>query len=265
MQNFPEIMGILNVTPDSFSDGGKFLDKNHAIEHCLEMIEDGADIIDIGGESSRPGAKEVSLVEEIDRVIPIINEIRKQNKEIKISIDTTKYEVAKLAIECGANIINDISGLNNDERLAELSSRYNCPLIIMHIQGNPRTMQKNPFYNNVVQEVYDIIKDKINLARSFGVKEIIADVGVGFGKTFEHNVELLKNIAKFKELDVPLLLGISRKSFIVDITDISEPAERDIATAFIHSILLNENIEIIRVHNVKLISLLKKIYFYLKK
>lgn len=265
MNDFPKIMGILNVTPDSFSDGGKYFETSKAIEHALMMIDDGADIIDIGGESTRPGAEEVPIDEEIKRIEPVISGIRRHNKEVTISIDTRKYEVAKIALESGANIINDISGLTNDIRILELGKEFNCSLIIMHIQGTPKTMQNNPYYNNVVEEVFNFLNEKINICRNFGVHNIIADVGIGFGKNYEHNIELLRNIAKFKELNVPLLLGISRKSFIGKMTGIVEPENRDIPTALIHALLLNKSIDIIRVHNVKLLSVLKIIYESLKK
>ena len=254
---FPKIMGILNVTPDSFSDGGKFFNPEIATQYALQMIEDGADIIDIGGESTRPGAAVVSLEDELNRTIPIIREIKRLKPETQISIDTTKYEVAKQAVEGGANIINDISGLKSDVRLAELAAEYSVSLCIMHIQGTPRTMQSNPVYENVVQDVYNFLNKQTELATSLGVKDVICDVGIGFGKTIEHNLELLRNLDKFKSLGTKLLLGISRKSFIGKLLNIEKPEERDVATTLIHSILLKNDIDIIRVHNVKLISQLR--------
>jgi len=254
---FPKIMGILNVTPDSFSDGGKFFNNEIAVQHALQMIEDGADIIDIGGESTRPGAAEVSLEDELNRTIPIIRELKRLKPETVISIDTTKYEVAKQAVEAGASIINDISGLKTDIRLAELAAKYNVSICIMHIQGTPRTMQSNPFYKNVVDDIYNFLNEKKEFALSLGVKDIICDVGIGFGKTVEYNLELLRNLDRFKSLGTKLLLGISRKSFIGKLLNIEKPEDRDIATAMIHSILLKHDIDIIRVHNVKLISQLR--------
>ncbi len=264
MNTFPKIMGILNVTPDSFSDGGSFFDTNHAVKKGLSLIENGASILDIGGESTRPGAAEVSIEDEIARVVPVIKQIREECHATPISIDTTKYEVAKAALDAGANIINDISGLTFDERLADLAAEYNATLIIMHIQGQPRNMQNNPQYNDVVNNVLDWLKDKIDLARSKGVKDIIADVGIGFGKTFEHNITLLREHDRFLELEVPLLLGISRKSFIGQAMGIDQPIDRDIPTAFFHSVLLDKKIDIIRVHNVELHNSLKKIITILK-
>lgn len=258
--NFPLIMGIVNVTPDSFSDGGIYFDKSKAIEHSLELINQGADIIDIGGESTRPGAKDVSEIDEIKRVVPIIEEIKNQNKNIKISIDTTKYCVALEAIKAGADIINDISGLTFEPKLAELASKYDKELIIMHIKGEPRTMQLNPYYEDVVSEIYNFLFDKINFAKNLGVKNVIADVGIGFGKNLNHNLTLLKNLDKFADLEVPMLLGISRKSFINHLLKIENPQERDLASLMIHSLLLNQKVDIIRVHNVQNIKMLKDLY-----
>ncbi len=259
MFRFPKIMGILNVTPDSFSDGGAFFDTQNAIRQGLSLIEKGADILDIGGESTRPGASEVPLSDEITRVVPVISAIRKECAATPISIDTTKYEVAKAALDAGANIINDISGLTYDTRLAELAAEYGATLVIMHIQGKPRTMQNNPVYQDLIHEIKTWLRDKIDFARSKGVKEIIADVGIGFGKTIEHNISLLQNHDEFLALGVPLLLGISRKSFIGKTLSLENPLERDIPTALIHALLLDKKIDIIRVHDVELHNTLKKI------
>lgn len=258
-------MGILNVTPDSFSDGGNNLSFDDAISHCDKMISDGADIIDIGGESTRPGASEVSKELEIKRVIPIIKHISQKHPDIDISIDTSKYEVAKQAVTAGANIINDVTGLANDPEIAELAAENDTALVIMHMQGTPRNMQKNPTYNNVVDDIFNFLKKQIEFAKNIGVRNIYADFGIGFGKTLEHNIELLRNINKFKELDASLLLGISRKSFIGMLTDIEIPAQRDISTALIHAILLNDGIDVIRVHNVELHGLLRRLFNSLKK
>lgn len=259
---FPKIMSIINSTPDSFSDGGNY-DINHLTEKALKEIEDGADIIDIGGESTRPGALPVSIDEEINRTIPLIQNIRKYNKNIPISLDTTKYDVAIEAIKYNINILNDISGLTNDIRLGQLARDHNLEYIIMHKKGTPKDMQINPTYNNLLQEIYDFFSNQINLANQLKIKKIYLDVGIGFGKTFEHNIELLKNLDRFSKLGYPLLLGISRKSFIGKMLDISEPKNRDVATALIHSLLLDKNIEIIRVHNAKIHSELRTIYEYL--
>jgi dihydropteroate synthase len=263
-RDFPKIMGILNVTPDSFSDGGLYFDKENAIRQGLKLIEDGAEILDIGGESTRPGAAEVSISDELNRVIPVITEISKLKPGIPISIDTTKYEVAKEAVYAGAKIINDISGLDNDRRIAELAAQKNLCLILMHIQGTPRTMQKNPFYNNVIEDILNILKKKIEFARELGVKSISADIGIGFGKTLEHNLLLLKYHDRFRELGTPLVVGLSRKTFIGKLLDIEEPSERDFPTVLIHALLLYNNIDIIRVHDVSNICVLKKIFLAFK-
>lgn len=252
-------MGIVNVTPDSFSDGGEYLLGESAISHAIQLIDEGADLLDIGGESSRPGAEPVSADEEMKRVIPVIEGIRKQNSEIPISIDTVKYAVAEAALKAGATIINDVSGLEYDVRIAHLAAQYKAEMILMHMQGSPRSMQDNPQYRNVITEVLQNLKDKIRLAKSFGVKKIMADVGIGFGKTTEHNWILLKNHTRFAELNVPMVLGISRKSFIGKTIGIENPKERDAATAMIHALLINSGVDIVRVHNVKLLKQLKLI------
>lgn len=253
-------MGILNVTPDSFSDGGKFFDTDNAIEWGLKLLDDGADIIDIGGESTRPNAEPVPEEEEIKRVLPVIRGILKKRPKAFISIDTMKYEVAKLAIESGVKMINNVSGLQTDVRFAQLASDYDVALVIMHMKGTPATMQNNPIYNNVVDEVYNFLDEKIKLAKSFGVREIYADVGIGFGKTIQHNWELLKNLEKFHSLNIPLLLGISRKSFIGKTLGIEKPKDRDLPTLLLHSLLLEKNVDIIRVHNVIQFKYLKVLY-----
>jgi len=258
--DFPKIMGVLNVTPDSFSDGGKFYSFENAVAQGLKLLDDGADILDIGGESTRPGADSVSEDEELNRVVPVIEHIRKVKPDAVISIDTTKYNVAKVAVDAGATIINDISGLDFDTSLAKLATEKNLTLILMHMQGTPRTMQENPEYNDVFQDIYKILESKIEKAKSIGVKSIIADAGIGFGKTYEQNITLLKNYDKFKSLGVPLCLGLSRKTFIGKMTGITDPSQRDIPTILIHALLLNQDIDIIRVHNVELMSMLRKVY-----
>lgn len=263
LAKFPKIMGIVNVTPDSFSDGGDFYTIDKAFKHSLKLIEQGADILDIGGESTRPGAEAVSTEEEVRRVVPLVERIRESNRNIQISIDTTKYEVAKQALKSGADFINDISGLTFDPRLAELSGEYKKPIIIMHMRGTPRTMQENPAYDNVVEDVFSELADKICQAKNLGAFQVIADVGIGFGKTKEHNWELLKHHQRFEDLGVELLLGISRKSFIHKTFDIENPKNRDLETVLIHSILLKDSIDYIRVHNVAYHKRLKDIYFNL--
>lgn len=247
-----KIMGILNVTPDSFSDGMKYFDQDKAVQHCLEMIKDGADIIDIGGESSRPGADPVSLEEEISRVIPIVKAIR-QKSDIPISVDTYKSEVAEKAILAGASIINDISGLRFDDKMINVLQKYpNIPIIIMHMKGTPKNMQKNPTYVDVIEEITEFFNERLNFCKTNGISEnrIIIDPGIGFGKRLEDNLKIIKNIYQFKSLGVPVLLGTSRKSFINQIYE-STPEERENGTLATTAIAVQNEIEFVRVHNVK--------------
>jgi dihydropteroate synthase len=209
------LMGVLNVTPDSFSDGGLFFDRKSAISHGLDMVEEGADIIDIGGESTRPGSKPLELEEELRRVIPVIESLAKEVK-IPISIDTYKSTVAQKAIEAGAQIINDISGLHFDPSLAQVAAREDIPLVLMHIRGTPETMQKDVRYGSLFSEIIQYLKDSIQLAENAGLdpRQIIIDPGIGFGKTVEDNLLIIKNLFEFCILGKPILLGTSRKSFI---------------------------------------------------
>jgi dihydropteroate synthase len=209
------LMGVLNVTPDSFSDGGLFFDKEKAITHGIRMVEEGADILDIGGESTRPGSKPLELEEELRRVIPVIESLSKE-VEVPISIDTYKSAVAQRAIEAGAEIINDISALRFDPNLVQVAVRENTPLILMHIRGTPETMQKNIYYESLFSEILQYLKGSIQMAESAGVapQQIIVDPGIGFGKTVEDNLLIIKNLFEFRILGKPILLGTSRKSFI---------------------------------------------------
>lgn len=257
---FPQIMGVVNVTPDSFSDGGLYAEPAAAIEHALQLVEEGADILDIGGESSRPGAEPVPVEEELRRVIPVIEGVRRHCPHVPISVDTTKYEVAAAALEAGATMLNDISALRFDPRMGELAARANVPVVLMHMQGTPRTMQLNPHYEDVVAEVKAFLRERIAYARSLGIQSVIADVGIGFGKTVEHNWELLRRHREFLELGVPLLLGISRKSFLGKTLGIEEPRQRDCATALLHALLLESGVSIIRVHNVALLVQLRRLW-----
>jgi dihydropteroate synthase len=255
--HFPSIAGIVNVTPDSFSDGGQFGNSGLAVAHALQLVQQGADLLDIGGESTRPGAAEVSVQEELDRVIPVIEGIRQQNADIPISIDTRKSQVAEQALTAGATIINDVSAGMADVNMFSVAAKHECPIILMHMQGTPATMQNEPVYDNVVATVFDFLHDRINEARAAGVENIIADVGIGFGKTLEHNLELLRSHSVFQHLGVPLMLGISRKRFLGAICGIDNPAERDTATALCHALLLNSGAAFVRVHNVSMIVQLK--------
>ena len=246
------VMGIVNVTPDSFSDGGKFFSPEVAISHASKLIAQGADIIDIGGESTRPGAEQVSESEELKRVIPVIDKIRTDNPTILISIDTTKASVAKHAVEAGADIINDVSGLSFDNNMIGIVESFNIPVVIMHMKGNPQNMQLNPEYKDIVNEILDFFKMKIKIAIQSGINRsmIILDPGIGFGKTVEHNFELLSRLNEFNVLELPIMIGPSRKSFIGITLDLP-PEDRLEGTAAAVSAGVMNGASIVRVHDVK--------------
>lgn len=247
----PVVMGILNVTPDSFSDGGKFQGFDQAICHVQEMVEAGATIIDVGGESTRPGSVPVSVKDECNRVIPVLQNVIPKYPDTFFSIDTTKYEVAKESLELGAHIINDISGLQIEPRLADLSAEFDVPLVIMHSKGNPKTMQVDPVYDDVVKEVETFFSEQIELAKSRGATKIILDPGIGFGKKLEHNLQLLANLDLFKRFGYPILVGASRKSMISFLLGKRSVAERLPGTLAIHYDSMIRGARIIRVHDVK--------------
>ena len=245
------IMGVLNVTPDSFADGGRYLKKEKAIEHALAMAGDGADIIDIGGESTRPYSKKISLDEELDRVIPVIQALRQELK-IPISIDTCKAEVARQALGAGASIINDISALRFDPEMILIAAEAGVPVVLMHIKGTPSDMQVNPTYDDLIPEIIDFLKNAIDHAVKGGIKKemIIVDPGIGFGKSFDHNLDIIKGLAAFSSLERPVLLGTSRKAFIGHILD-KEADERDTGTMATIAAGVMNGAKIVRVHNVK--------------
>lgn len=244
------LMGVLNVTPDSFSDGGLFFDKDKAVAHGLKMVEEGADIIDIGGESTRPGSKRLGTEEELRRVLPVIEALSKKT-DVPISIDTYKSEVARKAIECGAEIINDISGLHFDPDLAYVAANENTPLILMHIRGTPETMQNDIHYDSLFSEILAYLKEGIRRAESAGVhpEQIIVDPGIGFGKTLEDNLLLIKHLSEFRVLGKLILLGTSRKSFIGKILD-TQPDQRLEGTLSSIAIGVLNGAHIIRSHDV---------------
>lgn len=246
----PVAMGVLNITPDSFSDGGRFYDHDRALTHIREMIEAGASIIDVGGESTRPGAEIVSTGDELERVIPVLEEALGRYPDILFSIDTTKFEVAHKALEIGTHIVNDVSGLQKEPRLAELCAEFDAALVIMHSQGDPKTMQANPYYEDVVKEVKQFLEEKTAYARQAGVQTIIIDPGIGFGKTLEHNLQLLANLETFKTSDTPLMVGASRKSMIGAVTGRKDPGDRLAGTLAIHYDAMLRGANIIRVHDV---------------
>ena len=250
----PLIMGILNVTPDSFSDGGKFSDVNEAISQVKRMILEGVDIIDIGGESTRPGSEPVSPAEQQQRVIPVITAIRQEiNSDILISIDTTSSRVAKVALEAGANIINDVSAGLEDPEILKVAATFQVPIILMHRQGTPKTMQDNPYYDDVVPEVINTLLTQIASAIQSGIqkKNILIDPGIGFGKRKQDNLELLAHLDKFVALGFPVLLGTSRKRFMGTICNVSEPAELVTATAVTTALGVMAGVQLFRVHDVK--------------
>jgi dihydropteroate synthase len=244
------LMGVLNITPDSFSDGGKFLDRNKAVEQGLQMAKDGAAIIDVGPESTRPGSEPVPPSEQIRRAIPVIEKLAKKTL-VGISIDTTNYEVANAALDAGANIINDITALA-DERMAQLAAKRKVPVILMHMQGTPRTMQVKPKYKNVVTAVLKFLLTKAKHAEKFGIpkERIFIDPGIGFGKTVEHNLKLLANIDKFVKTGFRVLVGPSRKRFIGKLTGKENPADRTFGTAAAVALCASAGVSIIRVHDV---------------
>ena len=247
----PKIMGILNVTPDSFSDGGNFSSAASGVTHAREMIGAGADILDIGGESTRPGAKEVELDEEIRRTEPVIRAIRSESA-IPISIDTRKAPVGKAALDAGANLINDVAAFSFDPELATVAAQNRAPVCLMHAQGSPEDMQKDPNYDDVLLDVFDYLQSRIEFAESLGISRdrIVVDPGIGFGKTQDHNLRLLKSISTFHGLGCPILLGASRKRFIgtignAPIADKRAPGSMAVALAGV-----SQGVQILRVHDV---------------
>jgi dihydropteroate synthase len=244
------VMGVLNITPDSFSDGGLFLEPAKAIEHGLLMAKQGADIIDVGGESSRPGAEAVPLDEELRRVIPVIAGLASR-LEIPVSVDTYKAQVAEQAIEAGAQMINDISGLRFDSQMPAVAARFDTPLIIMHIKGNPKTMQQAPHYDNVMGEIIASLREKIERAEQHGVDphQVIVDPGIGFGKRVQDNLSILNRLDELAILERPILIGTSRKSFIGAVLK-QEVDERAIGTLATVAVSVLKGAHIVRVHDV---------------
>lgn len=256
----PHIMGILNVTPDSFSDGGNYLDTNNAVKHALQMIEDGATIIDIGGESTRPGASNVDVEEELERVIPVVKELAKCN--VKLSIDTSEPEVIKQAVQAGAHIWNDVRALSRPKAL-ETASTLGVPVIMMHMRGEPTTMNDLAHYNNVVGDVLFELQKRIKIALEAGIKKenIILDPGFGFAKDTQHNVELLDGLWHFKQLGYPILAGLSRKRFIGAIT---QHEDRVIGSVVGHLLCVQQGASIVRTHDVKAMSDALKVWKVMK-
>ncbi|NQT95593.1 MAG: dihydropteroate synthase [Candidatus Omnitrophica bacterium] len=245
------IMGVLNVTPDSFSDGGRYPSTRAACERALEMESEGADIIDIGGESTRPGSLAVPAEEEIKRVLPVLKGL-KGKLRIPVSVDTKKSKVAEAVLKEGAAIINDVSGLRADKNIASLCAKYSAGLVIMHMKGNPRTMQKRPYYKDLLKEIKLFLKKSIDIAVTGGVQKnkIIIDPGIGFGKTLQHNLSLLKGIQFFRSIGFPVLIGLSRKSFMGKLLGL-DLQDRLIPTACANAISVYNGADIIRAHDIK--------------
>lgn len=245
------VMGVLNVTPDSFYDGGRYFNRDRAVEKVLEMVEEGADIIDVGGESTRPGADPVDVSEEMRRVIPVIERLRGKMR-VPISIDTRRSEVAEAAIRAGASIVNDVTGLRFDRKMTEVVAKFGVPVVVMHMKGSPKDMQKNPEYDDLIGEIYEYFDQSIQMALRAGISrgKIVVDPGIGFGKKWEDNFVVLKHLKVFQDLDCPLLVGVSRKSFIGWALDLAE-GERLMGTAAAVAASVLQGVHIVRVHDVK--------------
>ncbi len=258
----PVVMGIVNVTPDSFFDGGDYVSERAVIERVEKIILEGGLMVDVGGYSSRPGAKDISVEEELNRVIPAVKNIRAHFPDVIISVDTFRSEVALKAIECGADIINDISAGELDKKMFDVIADANVPYIMMHMQGTPQTMQQNPLYKDVTQDIIHYFTKKLDELYRKGVSDVILDPGFGFGKTVEHNYELLKNLQAFEMLELPILVGVSRKSMINKVLDIS-PKEALNGTTVINTLALLNGADIVRVHDVKqAVEAVKLVEFY---
>jgi len=243
-------MGILNVTPDSFSDGGRFLEPGAALEHARRLAEAGADILDVGGESTRPGSTPISAEEEAARVVPIIREVVRERLFESVSVDTSKARVAREALEAGASIINDVTALRGDLEMLPLIAGTNARVILMHMKGAPLYMQIDPHYDDVAREIKEFLAERARAAIEAGIspERIIVDPGIGFGKTAAHNLELIRRAGELKGLGYPVLVGPSRKAFIGRVTGVTDPAQRDLATAVCVGLLVAQGIDMVRVH-----------------
>lgn len=249
-QRKTKLAGILNITPDSFSDGGKYLEPKNAEKHLIQLIEDGADIIDIGAESTKPGAVDIEPDEQINRLKPILTFIQQENIKTPISIDTRSSVVADFVLNNGASIINDVSGFDYDIKIAETAAKYGATVIIQHSKGTPQDMQKNPEYKNVIEEIFFSLKNKTEYAESIGIKNIIIDPGIGFGKTKENNFEILNRAEEFYSLGYPVMIGVSRKS-LLGIKEDNNDLKDSLSLAISYP-LIQKGVDYLRVHNVKL-------------
>lgn len=247
----PKIMGILNTTPDSFSDGGEFNTVDSAMEQVARMVSEGASIIDVGGESARPGAEAVAEEEELSRVIPVLKKAIPGFPDTFFSVDTTKYAVAEQALDLGVHIVNDVSGLQKEPRLAGLCARHEAGYIMMHSQGNPNTMQDDPDYDDVVDDISSFFREQLKKCREVGLDTVILDPGIGFGKNQQHNLDILKNLDKFHDLGYPLMVGASRKSMIGRMLNDRPVDGRLIGSVLVHYHAMLKGAKIIRAHDVK--------------
>ena len=262
--NSPILMGVLNLTPNSFSDGGKYIRKNLGELHAKKLFKDGCGILDVGGEATNPGAKEVSLNEEWKRIFPTLSKIKKLKKFI--SLDTRKSIIMKRGIKNKINLINDVSGLGHDPNTINVLKESNIPFVVHHIQGKPQSMQKNPKYNNVLLDIYDFFEKKIKLIRSMGIRHnnIILDPGIGFGKNLKHNITLLRNISIFHSLGFPVMVGTSRKRFIKTLSGVNDTKERLGGTISTSLLAIMQGIQILRVHDVNEVNQSIKVFNSLK-
>jgi len=249
----PVVVGILNVTPDSFSDGGDFLDPEAAAEHAVAMLDEGAEILDLGGESTRPGSDPVSQEEEIERVVPVLERILSVRPEAVISVDTYRAGTATAVLQAGARLINDVTALLGDPRMVSVVKEAACPVILMHMQGEPKTMQEEPHYTDVVREVRDFLAKRAEYAIAAGVgpENVIVDPGIGFGKNLEHNLALLRNLDAVVDLGFPVLIGASRKTFIGRITGVQEARDRVFGTVAATVLAYQQGATYFRVHDVR--------------
>jgi dihydropteroate synthase len=249
----PVVVGILNVTPDSFSDGGDFLDPEAAAMRAAAMLDEGAGMLDVGGESTRPGSDPVSQEEEIERVVPVIERILSVRPEAVISVDTYRSGTATAALEAGASLVNDVTAIRGDPRMASVIQEAGCPVILMHMQGEPKTMQKDPHYKDVVREVRDFLAERAEYAVAAGVRpeHIIVDPGIGFGKNLEHNLDLLNNLGAIVDLGLPVLIGVSRKRFMERITGVQEAKARVSGTVAASVLAYERGATFFRVHDVR--------------
>ena len=247
----PYIMGVVNVTPDSFSDGGEFLNPDKAIAHGFQLINEGAHILDIGGESSRPGAQEVDVEEEIERVVPVIEGLA--GKIPWISVDTRHAKTMEAALKAGANAVNDISALEHDSQSAYVVREAQVAVFLMHMRGNPATMQEKPRYNNIIEDIFKYLQSRIQYCKTHRIDTnmLVCDPGIGFGKTTEHNLLILRNIKKFHDLNVPVMLGVSKKSFIANCSNDEPPHDRIPGSLAAALWGLSQGVQIFRVHDVK--------------